>query len=71
MALVLMHLYSVRDRQGVRARKTLAREITDRLFEKDYIGDPKGRAKSVSMRPEGARLSEELFRKAFRAREPK
>ena len=65
MALALMYLSSVRDKEGVRAWKTFAWEITDRLFEKGYISDPKKPAKSVSMTAEGARLSEQLFRKHF------
>jgi hypothetical protein len=39
---------SIFDKEGVRAWKTFAWEITDRLFEKGYISDPKGPAKSVS-----------------------
>jgi Domain of unknown function (DUF6429) len=71
MALALMYLSSVRENEGVRAWKTFAWEITDRLFEKGYIGDPKGQAKSVWMTDEGARLSEELFRKHFELGKPK
>lgn len=37
----------------------------DRLFEKDYIYDPKSKAKSVALTEEGAKRSEELFRKHF------
>lgn len=37
----------------------------DRLHQKGYIGDPKSKAKSVTLTEEGARLSEELFRKHF------
>jgi hypothetical protein len=59
MALALMHLSSMREKEGVRAWKGLAWEITDRMFEK------KGKAKSVWLTDEGARLSEELFQKHF------
>ncbi len=37
----------------------------DRLHKKGYIGDPKSKAKSIILTEEGARLSEELFRKYF------
>ena len=37
----------------------------DRLFEKGYISDPKRKAKSVAVSPEGARKAEELFKKHF------
>ena len=65
MALALMHLSSMRGKEGVRAWKALAWEITDRMFEKGWISDPKGKAKSVWLTDEGARLSEELFQKHF------
>jgi hypothetical protein len=37
----------------------------NRLHEKRYISDPKSKAKSVALSDEGARLSEELFKKHF------
>lgn len=33
----------------------------DRLHEKGYISDPRGKAKSVTMTEEGAKLSEAFF----------
>jgi hypothetical protein len=65
MALALMHLSSMREKKGVRAWKGLAWEITDRMFEKGWISDPKGKAKSVWLTDEDARLSEERFQKYF------
>jgi Domain of unknown function (DUF6429) len=66
MALALMHLSSWKEKGGgVRAWKSLPWEITDYLYETGYIADPKGKAKSVWLTEEGARLSEELFRKHF------
>lgn len=66
MALALMYLTSMKEKAGgVRAWKSLSWDITDHLFEKGYISDPKGKAKSVWLTDEGARLSEELFRKHF------
>jgi len=37
----------------------------NRLYEKRDISDPKGKTKSVALPDEGARLSEELFKKHF------
>ncbi len=65
MALALMHLSSMREKGGVRAWKALAWEITDRMFEKGWISDPKRKARSVWLTDEGARLSEELLQKYF------
>jgi len=37
----------------------------DRLGEKGYISDPKGKAKSVVVTEEGFKKAEELFQKFF------
>jgi len=37
----------------------------DRLFEKGYISDPKRKARSVALSPEGVTKAEELFKKHF------
>jgi hypothetical protein len=37
----------------------------DRLFQKGYIGDPNGKAKSVSVSEKGAARSKELFLRHF------
>ena len=37
----------------------------DRLHDKGYIGNPKTKAKSVTLTEKGERLSEELFKKHF------
>jgi hypothetical protein len=72
MALALMFLTSWKEKGGgVRAWKSLSWDITDHLFEKGYISDPKGKAKSVWLTDEGARLSEKLFRKHFSVEGPK
>jgi hypothetical protein len=44
-------------------------QVGDRLYEKGYISDPKGKAKSVMLSAEGAMLSEELFFKHFGVKE--
>jgi predicted transcriptional regulator len=37
----------------------------DRLYEKGYISNPKGKAKSVALTEEGAKLSAQLFKEYF------
>ena len=37
----------------------------DRLHAKDYISDPKSKAKSVVLSPEGLRRAQELFEQYF------
>jgi hypothetical protein len=37
----------------------------NRLYEKGYISNPKGKAKSVGVSAEGRRKAEELFKKYF------
>ena len=65
MALALLYLTSFPDQFGTRAWKGMAWEVLDRLLEKEYIYDPKGKAKSVMLTEEGAKLSKELFTKHF------
>ncbi len=69
MALELLYLTSFTDGYGTRAWKGMAWEVLDRLYEKGYIGDPKGKAKSVILTEAGEKLSEELFSKNFGMRE--
>ena len=63
MALALLYL-TTHD-QGTRAWKGMDWDAMDRLFDKDYIGNPKTKAKSVTLTEKGERLSEELFKKHF------
>jgi hypothetical protein len=65
MVLALLYLTSFSDEYGTRAWKGMAWEVLDRLYEKGYISDPKGKAKSVILSDEGAKVSEELFFKLF------
>ncbi len=64
-ALALLYLTTFQDQYGVRAWKGMAWEVLDRLFEKGYIDNPKGKAKSVGLTEAGEKLSEELFSKYF------
>jgi hypothetical protein len=50
---------------GARAWKGFDFEVMDRLFEKGYIYDPRGKAKSVVLSPEGLERSKALFAKLF------
>lgn len=63
---VLALLYLGRH-EGARAWKGFDWDAMDRLHEKDYISDPRGKAKSVIFTEEGLerakRLLEELFGK--------
>jgi hypothetical protein len=63
--LVLALLYLTTHEQGTRAWKGIDWEAMNRLHEKGYIGNPKSKAKSVSLTAEGAQLSEELCQKHF------
>jgi len=66
MTLALMWLVFHQDRDGAaRAWKSFDWGTMDRLHQKGYISDPKRKAKSVAVSPEGARKAEELFKKHF------
>ncbi|MFC1866804.1 DUF6429 family protein [Thermodesulfobacteriota bacterium] len=66
MALALLFLTTYEDKAyGVRAWKEMDWDTTNRLHEKGYISNPKSKARSVGVTEEGAKLSEELFRKHF------
>ena len=51
-----------------RAWKGFDFEVMDRLFEKGYIFDPRGKAKSVVFTVEGLARAERLFGELFRKR---
>ena len=65
MMLALLFLTTFEDGPTLRAWKGMAWDISDRLHEKGYIGNPKGKTKSVLLTEEGAKRSEELFEKYF------
>jgi hypothetical protein len=50
---------------GARAWKGFDFEVMNRLFEKGYILDPRGRAKSVVLTEKGLARSKELFEELF------
>ena len=65
MMLALLFLTTFEDGPILRAWKGMDWEISDRLHEKGYIGNPKGKTKSVVLTEAGAKRSEELFEKYF------
>jgi hypothetical protein len=64
LALLYLNIWEEGD-WGARAWKGMPWEATDRLFEKDLIGDPKSKAKSVVLTEEGQRAAEEAFQRLF------
>lgn len=65
VTLALLWLPHFKDGGNVRAWKGHDFETMDRLHERDYISDPKGRTKSVALTEEGEKRSKELFVKYF------
>lgn len=63
--LALLYLTTFEDEYSVRAWKGQDWDSLDRLHEKGMISNPKSKSKSVVLSEEGAKLSEELFRKMF------
>jgi len=54
---------------GARAWKGFDWNVMDRLYEKDYICDPKGKAKSVVFTEEGLKRAERLLEELFGKRD--
>lgn len=54
--------------QEWRAWKSFDWDAMDRLYEKGFISDPVGKAKSIVFSDAGLRRSEELFREMFERR---
>jgi len=63
MALLYLVMWQERDCQ--RAWKSFDWDTMDRLYGKGWICNPKGKAKSVAVTEEGARMAEHLFNKLF------
>lgn len=68
VALAIMWLSAHRDGRTTRVWKSIDWDVTDLLFEKDWISDPKGKAKSVRLSGEAERLGATLFDKYFGAK---
>jgi len=67
MTLALLYLVSFKEREyeATRAWKGFDWDTMDRLHQKGWISNPKGKAKSVTVTEEGAKHSEQLFKKYF------
>ena len=63
--LALLWLTTFRDGPGFRAWKGHDWDALNRLHEKGFISDPKGKAKSVVLTEEGKDRSEQLFQSLF------
>ena len=66
-ALAILGLTTFRDHQIVRAWKGMDWDLLDALYERGWIADPKGKAKSVVLTDEGAKLAEVLLERHFGA----
>ncbi len=66
-ALAILSLTAFRDHQIVRAWKGMDWDVLDALYERGWIADPKGKAKSVVLTDEGAKLAEVLLQRHFGA----
>jgi hypothetical protein len=65
MTLALLWLVMWDDEFGAWAWKGFEWDTMNRLHRKGFISEPKGKAKSVAVTPEGRRRAEELFRTHF------
>jgi hypothetical protein len=64
-ALAILGLTAFRDHQTIRAWKGMDWDLLDVLYQKGWIADPKGKAKSVVFTDEGARLAQDLLAQHF------
>lgn len=65
MMLALLFLTTFEDGPVLRAWKGMDWDVSDRLHEKGYIANPRGKTKSVVLTEEGAKRSRELFERYF------
>lgn len=65
VVLALLYLNFHGDRNAVRAWKSFDWDAMDRLYEKGFTSDPKGKAKSVLVTEKGQQAAKELFEKYF------
>jgi hypothetical protein len=64
-ALAILWLGAHSDGRATRVWKQMDWDLTDLLFERGWISDPKTRAQSVVLTEEGERLSENFFQELF------
>lgn len=65
MALGLLYLTMSTTKISTRAWKNIDFEVMDRLHEKGYICNPKGKAKSVVVSEEGLKKAKQIFEENF------
>jgi hypothetical protein len=65
LAEAALALMSLTRHAGDRVWKQYPWELTDRLFALGYITDPKSKAKSVRLTPEGSAHAERVLREQF------
>jgi hypothetical protein len=65
MALALLFLTYFEEYGATKAWKGMAWEVSNRLYEKEYIHDPKNKNKSVVFTKDGYKKCKELFIKHF------
>ncbi len=65
LTLALLYLVMFEEKYGTFAWKGFDWETMNRLHEKGYISNPKGKQKSVGVTQEGKKKAEELFKKYF------
>lgn len=65
LALISLVIHDEEEGLGARAWKGFDWDTMDRLHQKGYISDPKSKAKSVVISPEGIKKSRELFKAYF------
>jgi hypothetical protein len=66
-ALAILGLTAFRDHHLVRAWKGMDWDLLDVLYQKGWIDDPKGKAKSVVLTDEGARRADDFLERHFGA----
>jgi hypothetical protein len=64
-ALAILGLTAFQDHHVVRAWKGMDWDLLDVLYEKGWIDDPRGKAKSVVLTAEGAQLAQDLLQRHF------
>lgn len=65
VTLALMHLTTFEDHGAIRSWKGYDWDVLNRLCKQGWISDPVSKAKSVVLREDARRRSEELFLKHF------
>jgi hypothetical protein len=64
-ALAILGLTAFRDHHAVRAWKGMDWDLMELLYEKGWIRDPKGKAKSVVFTEDGVQRAEEFLQRHF------